>query len=260
MEAALERDVLPALASIVDRRAPSSITLRVFPRTAAEVSALVADVEDRAGGVTLEVSQEGPEVLVAIHAVAASASEARRRARRAGAEVCTRLGHDVHGPLGQDLAAAAVEALTARGWTLAAIEIGAGGAVTSQLSDVPGGDRVLRLGLALGDEPALLSRLLGVPPERLSDGVVSAPAAAALADGARRLAGAGLGLAVAALAGPSGGAPETPVGLVHFAITDRGGERLTSRRFRSLSRPVLRQWCAATALRLVLDRCREKGG
>lgn len=262
MEVAIEQRLLPALAASAPRRAPFTIAIRVFPRTVAEVSAALADLEDRDAGLTLEIAQDldGPEVEVAIHAEAASAREAARRARRAGVEVCARLGHDVHGPLGQRLEAAVAEALQARGWSLAVVEVGTGGAVCDRLADTPEGDRVLRLGLTLGDEPETLARLLGVSPEPLRGGAVSPPAAAALAHGIRRLGGAALGLAVTALPGPAGGTPETPVGLVHFAVAGPGSERLLSRRFRSLSRPRLRQWSAATALRLVLDRCREKGG
>jgi nicotinamide-nucleotide amidase len=262
MEVAIEQSLLPALAALAPRRAPVTIAIRVFPRTAAEVEAALAGLGDREGGLTFEVAQDPdcPEVEVEIHAVAASAREAGRRARRLGVEVCARLGHDVHGPLGQRLEAAVVEALQARGWSLAVVEVGTGGAVCDRLGSVPEGDRVLRLGLQLGDEPAALTRLVGVSPEPLRGGVVSAPAAAALAHAVRRLGDASLGLAVTALPGPAGGTPETPVGLVHFAVAGPRSERLLSRRFRSLARARMRQWSAATALRFVLDRCREKGG
>jgi nicotinamide-nucleotide amidase len=51
-------------------------------------------------------------------------------------------------------------------------------------------------------------------------GAVSSEVAIALADGIRRRTGSTLGVGITGIAGPSGGTPEKPVGLVHIALAD----------------------------------------
>jgi nicotinamide-nucleotide amidase len=69
-------------------------------------------------------------------------------------------------------------------------------------------------------------------PELLSrHGAVSEPVARAMAEGARRKGGATWGLAITGLAGPTGGTPEKPIGLVYLAITGPAGTRSWERRF-----------------------------
>lgn len=65
-------------------------------------------------------------------------------------------------------------------------------------------------------------RLLGVPREILEKkGAVSREAAIAMAKGIREREETDLGLAVTGIAGPDGGTPEKPVGLVYMALSDR---------------------------------------
>ena len=68
------------------------------------------------------------------------------------------------------------------------------------------------------------TKRLGVPPALLErHGAVSAPVARAMAEGVRRTSGADLGLAVTGIAGPGGGTPRKPVGLVYVALARERG-------------------------------------
>ena len=70
---------------------------------------------------------------------------------------------------------------------------------------------------------ALKASALGVRPETLKrHGAVSAECAAEMAAGARRLAGAQVGLSVTGIAGPAGGTKAKPVGLVYLAVDGPG--------------------------------------
>jgi nicotinamide-nucleotide amidase len=74
--------------------------------------------------------------------------------------------------------------------------------------------------------------LVGVPAELIeAKGAVSSEVALALADGIRRRTGATIGLGVTGIAGPTGGTPEKPVGLVHIGIADERAPRERSFRF-----------------------------
>jgi nicotinamide-nucleotide amidase len=67
------------------------------------------------------------------------------------------------------------------------------------------------------------TRLLGVPEELIARvGAVSEEVARAMASGVRSRFGTDLGVALTGIAGPDGGTPEKPVGLVHVALDARG--------------------------------------
>ena len=105
---------------------------------------------------------------------------------------------------------------TARGLRLATAESCTGGMVAARLTDVPGSSASFVGGVvAYADE--VKSSELGVPEELLAEhGAVSPEVAAAMAEGARDRLGADVAVAVTGIAGPGGGTPEKPVGLVHI--------------------------------------------
>jgi nicotinamide-nucleotide amidase len=69
--------------------------------------------------------------------------------------------------------------------------------------------------------------LLGVDPTLLKEfGAVSEPVARAMAEGARGKAGSTFALSITGIAGPDGGSPEKPVGLVFIALAREGKETI----------------------------------
>jgi nicotinamide-nucleotide amidase len=94
----------------------------------------------------------------------------------------------------------------------------------------------------------LKSSLVGVPAELIeAKGAVSTEVALVLADGIRRRTGATLGVGITGIAGPGGGTPEKPVGLVHIALADERGPRERAYRFPG-DRERIRQYATQTAL------------
>jgi nicotinamide-nucleotide amidase len=112
----------------------------------------------------------------------------------------------------------------ARGLTLATAESCTGGLVAVRLTNVPGSSEVFR-GAAVAYADDVKHAGLDVPLEVLErHGAVSAETAAAMAEGARRRLGADVAVAVTGIAGPGGGTPEKPVGLVHLHASGPDGD------------------------------------
>jgi nicotinamide-nucleotide amidase len=106
--------------------------------------------------------------------------------------------------------------LRARGLTLATAESETGGIVASRLTSIPGASDVF-VGGVVAYADAVKEVQLGVPAGLLeAKGAVSAEAAGAMARGARERLGADVAVAVTGVAGPGGGTPEKPVGLVYL--------------------------------------------
>jgi nicotinamide-nucleotide amidase len=121
--------------------------------------------------------------------------------------------------------------LVANGWRIGAAESCTGGLVTSRLTDVPGSSRYVDRSVVTYSNEAK-TELLGVPPEMLNaHGAVSEPVAQAMADGVRMRAGVDVGVGVTGIAGPTGGTPEKPVGMVVIAVTTAVERRCRTFRF-----------------------------
>jgi nicotinamide-nucleotide amidase len=83
--------------------------------------------------------------------------------------------------------------------------------------------------------------------------LVSDEVARSLAEGVRRRTGATIGLGITGIAGPSGGTPTKPVGLVYIAVTDGQKTDSLDRTFRG-DRQRVREWATQQALDLVRKR------
>ncbi len=118
-------------------------------------------------------------------------------------------------------AAELLEACRLRGETIVTAESCTGGLVAATLTTVPGSSDVFERGFVTYANAAK-SELLGVPYWLIErHGAVSEDVARAMAGGALTHSQASLAVAVTGIAGPDGGTPEKPVGLVHFAALRR---------------------------------------
>lgn len=138
----------------------------------------------------------------------------------------------------------------AQGWTLATAESCTGGLVAARLTDVPGSSDVF-LGGVVAYANETKRDTLGVAGELLEQhGAVSAEVAAAMARGAATRLGTDVAVAVTGVAGPGGGTPEKPVGLVFCHAVSPEGE-LASRFELPGARDWIRTRSAVAALHLV---------
>ncbi len=113
--------------------------------------------------------------------------------------------------------------------TVAAAESLTGGLVAAALTSVPGSSLYFQ-GAVVAYSNQLKVELLGIPMEVILDhGAVSEECARAMAEGARRKLGVDLAVATTGIAGPDGGSPGKPVGLVWLAVSTHLGTRAERR-------------------------------
>ncbi|HEY4471656.1 MAG TPA: nicotinamide-nucleotide amidohydrolase family protein, partial [Stellaceae bacterium] len=96
--------------------------------------------------------------------------------------------------------------------------------------------------------------MLAVPSDMIaSHGAVSAQTAAAMARGAVRRAPADVAVSVIGIAGPGGGTPQKPVGLVYLGVARRDGACRVERRVFPGDRSAIRQAALIEALQMLRD-------
>jgi nicotinamide-nucleotide amidase len=157
------------------------------------------------------------------------------------------LGEHLYSIEGEAMEEVVARALTENRATIAVAESCTGGLLAERLTNIPGSS-VYFLGGVVCYSNELKSALVDVPAELIeSKGAVSPEVALALADGIRKRTGATIGVGVTGIAGPGGGTPEKPVGLVHIGIADERGPR--ERRFQFPGdRERIRMHASQTAL------------
>ncbi len=139
--------------------------------------------------------------------------------------------------------------------TLATAESCTGGLIAKLLTDIPGSSEYFVEGVVVYANEAK-TRLLGVPADLITEhGAVSRQVAVAMAMGCRAKSGADFALSTTGIAGPAGGTPEKPVGLVYVGLADPHGCRVEELRLDpTLSRDEIRQRACEDVLRLLETR------
>jgi nicotinamide-nucleotide amidase len=174
-------------------------------------------------GVHLAYLPHSSGVTLALSASSADAEFLAAQLDRCEAKLRERIGIHVYGGEGDTLSGVVGALLAGRRLTLATAESLSGGSIGAAITATPGSSRYYLGGIvAYADEAK--EALLGVGVEVLRlHGAVSAEVAEAMAVGARSRFGADVAVSATGIAGPGGGSPEKPVGLVYLGLaTDEG--------------------------------------
>jgi nicotinamide-nucleotide amidase len=206
--AALER---PELQEVFARaNNPANGILRFFGLPESAIAGVVAQAGGEADGLEVTICAHDLEVQVDLVIPPGSEAQADRvmQALRA-AHPRALFAED-----GQAVEAIVLNAAREKGLTIGAAESCTGGLVSARLTSVPGSSDVFVGGLVAYDDRLKLDGL-NVPAELLERyGAVSAETAAAMAAGVRSTLGADVAVSATGVAGPGGGTPQKPVGLV----------------------------------------------
>lgn len=209
-----------------------NLTQHIRTRTLHTIDIAESEVDHRIAD--LFASLENPKIAVLAHqfrcdvkimAKASSEEEAIALIAPVEHELLQRLDGHVYGVDEQTLAGAIHVLLQQTHRTIAVAESCTGGAVAAALTSVPGSSKSFAGGV-VAYANAVKTQLLGVREETLAKfGAVSEEAAVQMAVGIRERLGTSLGLASTGVAGPEGGTPEKPIGLVWLALAEHSGAR-----------------------------------
>ncbi|MBD3240999.1 MAG: nicotinamide-nucleotide amidohydrolase family protein [Chitinivibrionales bacterium] len=151
-----------------------------------------------------------------------------------------------------ELARTVVSGLTALGKTLSVAESCTGGLIGGAITAVPGSSSVF-LGGVIAYSNEIKQRMLRVPGEALeAHGAVSGETVRAMADGAAAVTGSDYAVSVSGIAGPDGGTPQKPVGLVFIGLRTPKGTEAFEHRFDG-DREAVRLQAVETALSRVVE-------
>ncbi|MEQ1651050.1 MAG: CinA family protein [Hyphomicrobium sp.] len=153
-----------------------------------------------------------------------------------------------------EAAEALLAACRAHGLKLATAESCTGGLVASALTEIAGSSDVVDRGFVTYSNEAK-TEMLGVSASIIDrHGAVSAAVALAMVEGALLRSNADIAVAITGIAGPGGGTPQKPVGLVYIAAHRKGREPVAHRfNFSDVSRTDIRRSSVSEALRIALE-------
>jgi nicotinamide-nucleotide amidase len=227
--------------------------LKVAMLGESHVDARVAPIYKRFSDVQTTILAGAGEIQLHFKARAQTMEAAQSRVDEAADAVEEELDDAVYSRDGQSLEQIVGYWLQMRGATLAVAESCTGGLLGERITSVGGSSRYFAGG-AIVYSNAVKTELAGVPADMIErHGAVSREVAAALAEAIRYRCESTLGIGITGVAGPTGGTPEKPVGLVFHALASATGTDVVERIFPGDRKRI--RWFATT---LALDMVRRK--
>jgi nicotinamide-nucleotide amidase len=232
-------------------RAPERRVLRFYGVSESAVAQALAAAGGDGEGVEVTICARETEIHVDLFVAPGADQRADElEAKLLEAELAQPLAGHLFSREEVETPALVLDLLRERGLTLATAESCTGGLVASRLTSIPGASDVF-LGSIVAYSNSVKAAQLAVPEEILETfGAVSAEAAAAMAEGARKRLGADVAVSVTGVAGPGGGTADKPVGLVFIHASGPRGERRLRLDFPG-DRDTIRGRATVAALHLV---------
>ncbi len=248
MRLLFESGVLPVLVAMAG--APGHLvqrSLRLFGKMEVEVQQAVHAIEKEAPGVEVGFYPNFPEIHLTLTARGPERAALEARLDTFIAALKRQVGDFLLGVDGAQLEEVVGKSLREQRRTLAVAESCSGGLICHRVTNISGSSDYFQGGVVTYSNRAKMD-LLGVAADILEQqGAVSPETAAAMARGVKDLFQADYGLAVTGIAGPTGGTPEKPVGLVFMGLAGPRGVDTRSHQFPG-DRDMVKTLTAETAL------------
>lgn len=218
LRALMEVEVKPRLSRLAIRE-------RLFTRDLRIAGLFESDVEQRVSPLYAAYPETDTTILATARGIelhpsiwSSDAPKAEKTLDEIVSRMALALGENLYSTRGETMEEIVAKVLTENHATIAVAESCTGGLLAERITTLSGSSAYF-LGGVVCYSNELKTNLVGVPAELIaSKGAVSSEVAMALADGIRKRAGATIGLGITGVAGPTGGSPEKPVGLVHIAM------------------------------------------
>jgi nicotinamide-nucleotide amidase len=219
MRLLFESGVLPVLMAMAGNTGHLvQRSLRLFGKMELEIQQAVHALKDDLEGIDVGFYPNYPEIHLSLTARGPDQGKLTKRLDRFVAALSREVGEVLLGADGAPLEEVVGRHLRAQGRTLAVAESCSGGLICHRLTNISGSSDYFQGGVVTYSNQAKMD-LLRVSADTLEQkGAVSSDTAAAMAQGVRELFQADFGLAVTGIAGPTGGTPAKPVGLVFMGL------------------------------------------
>ena len=229
-------------AVVARAKAPERLVLRVYGVSESAVARVLAEAGGEPEGVQTTICAHAGEIWIELFGRADGLAESFRSA----------LGPSIFTEDDRPVEELVLDLARERGLSLATAESCTGGLVAARLTSVPGSSDVFRGGVVSYDNEVKQARL-GVGEETLAlHGAVSAETAAEMSLGVREALGADVAVSTTGVAGPGGGSPEKPVGLVYLTASGPGVELARELNLPG-DREAVRRRATAAALHLLRE-------
>jgi nicotinamide-nucleotide amidase len=260
MRIMFDEQVLPRLRQLgMTGRVVVHHKINLFGRGESDIEADALDLTARGRVPEVGITASDATISFRVTAEGADEAEARRLMEPTLALIRARFGPLIVGEGSEDVADAVVAQLARTGATLATAESCTGGLIAHLLTAIAGVSLYYLGGVVSYANEAKVA-LLGVLPGLLEvHGAVSPEVARAMALGVRERLGAEMGLSVTGIAGPTGGTPDKPVGLVYLGLAT--ADRVQTRRIEigpEQPRDIIQRRSAKQALNWVRLALRER--
>lgn len=250
LKALFEQQCLDRLRAKLPRLFIAARVLKITGMGESQCDARVAPVYKQYPDVQTTILAGAGEIQLHLKTRADSLEAAQQRVDDLVEKIEEEIGEFVFSDNGDSMEQIVGYYLQMRNATLAVAESCTGGLVGERITSVSGSSRYF-LGGAIVYSNELKTAFAGVAAELINrHGAVSKEVASALAQGIRKRCGATLGLGITGVAGPIGGTPEKPVGLVFHALASNDGTEVIERKFPG-DRKRIRWFASQQALDMV---------
>jgi nicotinamide-nucleotide amidase len=256
LEAMFESACLPRLERVATGERLRSRVYKVVGLPESEVDQRIAPVYKTYANPGTTIQATPGAIEVHLRARTASDAEADRLLNELGDQIELALGDHVFSKGGESLEEVVGMYLVMKQKTVSVAESCTGGLLSERLTRIPGSSNFF-LGGAVCYSNESKTTWAGVPAPLIEQhGAVSKPVAQALAEGIRRRTGASFGVGITGIAGPGGGSPQKPIGMVFIALADEQSTIVREFRFPG-DRERIRFWASQVALELIRRKVKD---
>lgn len=248
-----ERSVAPYLQDRVSQVIYSAM-VKVCGVSESDVAQQLDDLIRSTGEVTVAPYAKIGEVHLRVTAKAEDEKQAKKLVKPVIKDIKARLGDAVYTTHKEvSLEQSVVDLLLANNLTVTTVESCTGGLLAGRLINVPGVSEIFKMGHITYSNKAK-RKIVGVRRKTLEKyGAVSGQVVKEMVNGVLQITRADVAVSISGLAGPDGGTPEKPVGLVYIACSVCGTVTVQECRF-SGDRSKIRESAVAAAL-ILMRRC-----